>query len=149
MSNEIHALSDLAPSQFPKFRKLKGLPPVPVVKTTSETIVFVHGIRSTHETFQKLANRLYDKGIKFPEFQFCYFDYDYRQSIAESGQKLAVELQGLSETGSQVTIVGHSMGGLVGRLAQLMLERVTMISSHGHERHQSGEIVLWCERKFL
>ena len=30
-----------------------------------------------------------------------------------------------------------------------MLERVTMISSHGHERHQSGEIVLWCERKFL
>ncbi len=44
-----------------------------------------------------------------------YFDYDWRRDLAELGAQLALRLT--VEKASQVSIVGHSMGGLIARIA--------------------------------
>ncbi len=43
------------------------------------------------------------------------FDYDWRRDIAESGAVLALRLA--SERAREVSVIGHSMGGLVARIA--------------------------------
>jgi pimeloyl-ACP methyl ester carboxylesterase len=156
MNTTIYRLSELnQPSVMEEFLALKHGAPTPVVKATPETIVFVHGIRSNHTTFQQLANKLDDLAIKPPAFQFAYFDYDYGQSIAESGRKLAVELKnhlGATSTTTQVTIVGHSMGGLVGRLALLQhghemtfVKRLVMLGTPNHGTLHTGHLGLFLQ----
>ena len=129
-----------------------GVPGVPSAKrarATTQTIVFVHGIRSSHETFEALAGKLRAKGIG-AKFQFAYFDYSYRQSIAESGRQLAKALkENLSDLKTEVTIVGHSMGGLVGRLALLQqrhempfVKRLIMLGTPNHGTLHTGKLGL-------
>ena len=48
-------------------------------------------------------------------FDILLFEYDWTQSLEDSGEKLAKALLGIVHTG--ITLVGYSMGGLVSRLA--------------------------------
>jgi pimeloyl-ACP methyl ester carboxylesterase len=81
-------------------------------------VVFVHGILSDSSTFDKLLPLL-DALDTEDEFDFWVFDYDYKQTITESGDQLAHAIQIRSFGSRRVDIVGHSMGGLVARLAVL------------------------------
>ena len=120
MSYFLFPLSDFEVSDV----RRENLPP--------RAVVFVHGIRSGHSTFEILANRLRALGVG-DEFHFCYFDYKYRQSMAESAQQLADALRKAFNNVCDVTIVGHSMGGLVARLALL---------NHGHEMEFVKRLVM-------
>jgi hypothetical protein len=144
MENNIYHLSELVFARQTLSDYLKGIS----TKSAPKTIVFVHGIRSTHDTFQRLADKLYDEGIRQPNFQFGYFDYDYHKSIAESGRLLAENLKTyLNDLGEQVTIVGHSMGGLVARLALLQnghelpfVKRLVMLGTPNHGTLHTGQL---------
>jgi len=54
-------------------------------------------------------------------FTVRYFDYDWRRDVQELGALLAKRIAGQFETNPDtvISIVGHSMGGLVGRAALL------------------------------
>jgi hypothetical protein len=66
--------------------------------------VFVHGIRSERSTFEELAKQLRIPLRVESEFSFLYFDYHYRQSIAESGSQLADALKRRSMTTATFTV---------------------------------------------
>jgi pimeloyl-ACP methyl ester carboxylesterase len=139
--------SILQPLSSLKQPSVNGVPSDKEPGATTQTIVFVHGIRSSHQTFEALAGKLRAKGIG-AEFQFAYFDYSYRQSIAESGRQLADELkENLTDLKTEVTIVGHSMGGLVGRLALLQhrhempfVKRLIMLGTPNHGTLHTGRL---------
>jgi pimeloyl-ACP methyl ester carboxylesterase len=52
--------------------------------------------------------------LKIAGFDAEFHAYDWRQSLKDSGAKLALAIQ---KDGRQVSLVGHSMGGLVARAA--------------------------------
>jgi pimeloyl-ACP methyl ester carboxylesterase len=111
----------------------------PVDGTESrEVVVFIHGICSSHETFEELASNLRRKGLG-TNVIFAYHDYNFRKSIAESGMELAMALEAAFGESDLVTIVGHSMGGLVSRLALLQrgtslpfVRRLIMLGTPNH-----------------
>ncbi len=63
------------------------------------------------------------------------FDFDWRRDIAETGAVLAMRLQ--SETAREINVVGHSMGGLIARIAmqsavgQRIQRLITLGAPHG------------------
>lgn len=81
--------------------------------------VFIHGIFSDHETFDlMLAKFLLD--TRLSGWTFAYFDYDYFDPIEQNAHALCRNLKSNFEgTDTEVTLVCHSMGGLVARLALL------------------------------
>jgi pimeloyl-ACP methyl ester carboxylesterase len=102
-------------------------------------VVFVHGIFSDHTTFTDLHQGISSQD-EFDNWAFCYFDYDFHQSIPINGLALAHELtRCFAGVEVEVTIVGHSMGGLVGRLALLQhgdtlpfVKRLIMLATPNH-----------------
>jgi pimeloyl-ACP methyl ester carboxylesterase len=84
-----------------------------------QAIVFVHGIYSEAETcFRAMVNCL----TELPQaegWDLWLYDYDFHQSIAKNGEELGEEITKHLSDYSQVHLVGHSMGGLVARLAVL------------------------------
>jgi pimeloyl-ACP methyl ester carboxylesterase len=83
-----------------------------------KAVVFVHGIFSSHVTFDAPRAALAGDP-RFSDWSLDSFDYDFWQSIPENGTKLAETLRTYFRSDHQVTLVCHSMGGLVGRLALL------------------------------
>ena len=109
-------------------------------------VVFVHGIRSSHETFEPLVELLRAKGLEV-DHALWYFDYNYRLRIAENGRYLARELKNFMKPEDEVTIVGHSMGGLVSRLALLQegdkmkfVKRLVMLGTPNHGTLHTGRL---------
>lgn len=97
--------------------------------------VLVHGRGAGGDQFGALARALGAQGHRV----LC-FNYDYRERVAESARKLGAALDSLRmrAVAQQVTVVGHSQGGLVARLAlaedaasktdPYLLPRVTLIT---------------------
>jgi hypothetical protein len=77
-------------------------------------VVLVHGCYSSGGRFRSLADVFELHGQ-----QTVCFNYDYRDSLAESGGQLRAALVALRPhmRDPRVTVVGHSQGGLVARAA--------------------------------
>jgi pimeloyl-ACP methyl ester carboxylesterase len=87
------------------------------VARPDEAIVFVHGIFSSHRTFTK-AHKFFRRVSRNKNFELAFFDYDYTRALIDNGSALAKALllrYGHGET--KVTLICHSMGGLIARLA--------------------------------
>ena len=120
--------------------------------TQPQLVVFIHGIRSKPEVFaaleEKLERKLKENGIEPSVFQFVYFGYKYREKIAKSGEELTAQLKRYCNIPNlKVTIVGHSMGGLVGRLALLQhgdkmpfVKRLVMLATPNHGTLHTGQM---------
>jgi pimeloyl-ACP methyl ester carboxylesterase len=79
-------------------------------------VVFVHGIFSSHETFAFLISR-FTSDAAFDEYDLATYDYDWGEPIQKSGERLRRILSSDRMRDAEVTLVGHSMGGLVSRFA--------------------------------
>jgi pimeloyl-ACP methyl ester carboxylesterase len=84
-----------------------------------KAIVFIHGIFSSHETFQTMHDRLGQIPGFSNNVRHFYYDYDFHNALSVNGAGFAQELSGVFQQGDEVAIVAHSMGGLVARLAVL------------------------------
>ncbi|SAL53637.1 hypothetical protein AWB71_02883 [Caballeronia peredens] len=108
-------MSSYAPAITPfdtNLTAVSGSPP-------RHALVFVHGILSSHVTFLK-AYKYFRRVSKNLGTELAYFDYDYRLGLVENGRALGTALKsryGHGET--TVSLVCHSMGGLIGRLSIL------------------------------
>jgi pimeloyl-ACP methyl ester carboxylesterase len=99
-------------------------------------VVFVHGILSCHDTFAKMRSSfLLDPA--FTAWDVAYFDYDFWQAMPDSAEQLTIALQEtFGGRARELTLVCHSMGGLVSRLAVLgasprlpFLKRLVMLGT--------------------
>ncbi len=77
-------------------------------------VVLVHGCNSSGGRFRSLAQVFELHGQ-----QTVCFNYDYRDSLRESGDQLQTALRGIHRYmhDDRVTVIGHSQGGLVARAA--------------------------------
>lgn len=86
-------------------------------------LVFIHGLGADPVAMQGLLDRL--SGPHVQSYVLVYDDFFRRTEL--NGEDLASELLQLVQGGGagarQVTLIGHSMGGIVGRVAQLSLAR--------------------------
>jgi pimeloyl-ACP methyl ester carboxylesterase len=114
----------------------------------AKVMLFVHGIFSSPKTFTPLLEDHFQDS-EWDDW-FCYgFHYDFHQPIPESGSQLAEKLT--SQFGSfsevEVTLICHSMGGLVGRLALLQkgdelpfVKRLVMLGTPNHGTLHSARL---------
>jgi pimeloyl-ACP methyl ester carboxylesterase len=91
-------------------------------------IVFVHGILSSHVTFA----HLFDSMRNDPRFKYAdlyHFDYRYHDAMTANGTSLANELlRQFGGSSQHVTLVCHSMGGLIARIA-VMSKQLDFVKS--------------------
>jgi surfactin synthase thioesterase subunit len=95
-------------------------------------IIFIHGFNSTNETAWGQFPSLLQGDDNFKDFSIVLYGYPTRvctsvENIHEEGNRLASFLNDIFNTTSpkyrRIILVGHSMGGLVGMHALLILER--------------------------
>ena len=79
-----------------------------------KAIVFIHGMLSDHKRFDKCKTGL---GAALADWDFFYVDYDYHESLSINGKRFSCALQEAFGKDDDVVIVGHSMGGLIARIA--------------------------------
>jgi pimeloyl-ACP methyl ester carboxylesterase len=102
----------------------------------SHAVVFVHGILSSHGTFDSMIGQ-FTKDKRFSGWDVGYFDYDYWQTMQDSARQLRDDLvREFSAATPSLTLVCHSMGGLVARFAVLLhrpqlpfLKRIVMLGT--------------------
>ena len=127
--------------------------PVPVPSDgdpPAHAVVFVHGILSEHTRFRKC----YD-GLSALRKNWCYYyvDYDYHAPLTNNGNYLATTLVRHFRAQDHVVLIGHSMGGLVIRLACLV-QKLPFVSTifllgtpnHGAFRTSSLSILMQMTR---
>ena len=109
MTHDILRLADC----LPRFEVVR-----PSAKATKQrgVIVFIHGIYSSHATFDALLEA-FARDLRFGEYDLATYDYNWGQPILESASQLRRILDVRVPAGAEVTIVAHSMGGLVSRFA--------------------------------
>jgi hypothetical protein len=91
----------------------------------------VHGIFSTGGTFDKMR-ATFEQSAELNAWDLDYFDYDFMQTIPLSSHQLHKHLTG--RPARSVTLVCHSMGGLVARFAILLgdlpcVRRIVMLGT--------------------
>lgn len=100
-----------------KARLLPVAPSLHAVDRRIPPVVLVHGISGGPADLQPIVNRLRDQNVQL--FVLCYDDRGRRTSL--NGLDLAVQLRRLAgwlaPTQRRLTIVAHSMGGIVARMA--------------------------------
>ncbi len=80
-------------------------------ENTHSAVVLVHGLDDPGWMWRDLSPQLLDAG-----YVVIRFEYPNDQPIAESTDLFAIHLEKLKQRGvNRISIVGHSMGGLVGR----------------------------------
>jgi pimeloyl-ACP methyl ester carboxylesterase len=129
-------------------RQIAELPPAfPRSALPGRALVFVHGIFSDHATFEPLMNGLLRKAPALNAVGHYFFDYDFYQTIPNSGLELARTLREAFPDGkTEITLVGHSMGGLVCRAALLqsddlqMVKRLIMLGTPNHGTLQTARL---------
>lgn len=106
------------------------------INASNHVVILVHGILSDSKTFETLLSMLRELDPSDP-FDLWTFDYDYRQPLTKSADQLAEAVNGRAFGKRRVDIVGHSMGGLIARLAVLRhsLPRVTRIVTLATPNH--------------
>jgi hypothetical protein len=100
-----------------------------------QNFIYVHGIRDSPSTFsglQGFLKRSFDD-VK-PPFTIFHHDFSYPwwEHMQSNGDALAKEIVNLGAPKRSVTLFGHSMGGLISRLAVLSDYR----SEHGVAAHE-------------
>ncbi len=81
------------------------------ISSNQSCVVLVHGLDDPGKIWNSLRPTLINNG-----FLVCEFDYPNDQSITDSAQAFAIELAALRAQGiGKISIVSHSMGGLVSR----------------------------------
>ena len=88
--------------------------------TARRAVVFVHGIFSSHDKFAKFHDGLRNPFRDLSDTDIYFYDYQYGNSLERSGETFANELAANFHGGDRnVTLICHSMGGLIARLAIL------------------------------
>jgi pimeloyl-ACP methyl ester carboxylesterase len=115
----------------------------------AKVLVFVHGIFSDHTTFLQLTNGLLEADETLRDWGKFYYDYDFNRPILDNGCDLAKALgDAFPDRKSEITIVAHSMGGLVARAALLqkgdlgMVKRLVMLATPNHGTLQTARLGL-------
>lgn len=99
-------------------------------------VICIHGILSDSSTFVNFLRHV-DALDRDGQLDFWLFDYDYRQPIAQSADQLADAIKSRAYGARRVDLIGHSMGGLVARLAILRnrlphVQRVVTLATPNH-----------------
>jgi len=106
--------------RFEEFADRMGLYRVTPFHPDKEPVIFIHGINSSPSTWDEVLNRLYgDKAIR-DRYEFWTFGYptgapipymaaEYRDAI----QKMLAFRRSRGAAAQEITVVGHSMGGLL------------------------------------
>jgi hypothetical protein len=89
-------------------------------------VVVRHGIMSSREPFQGLSRFI---ELKFSSAFVDNSTYEWRDSVVLNGARLAGEIFAKAE-GRPIVLIGHSMGGLVCRVANLLLTQPDLIPQH-------------------
>jgi pimeloyl-ACP methyl ester carboxylesterase len=98
-------------------RGLRDLRAIPDRVSKKKMIVFVHGILSSSRTFDALVAALANDE-RFADYHLGGFDYDWSEPILKSAERLRRILNNrFRGSFPEVTLIGHSMGGLVSRFA--------------------------------
>lgn len=94
---------------------------------TSKVMIFVHGLCLSHHSWKKDKIELSKETAEKPGFSPIYLHYNTGQSIAKNGAEFADRIEKLVDKWpsrvTDLTIVGHSMGGLVARSARYQGEK--------------------------
>jgi pimeloyl-ACP methyl ester carboxylesterase len=88
-------------------------------------VVFVHGIFSSHETFNTFHDQI-RRDVRFRAFDVFYYDYDFYDALEANGKLFAQALKAVFRADDTVIIIAHSMGGLVARIA-ILFEQLSFI----------------------
>lgn len=112
--------------RFEEYADRIGLYRVTPFHPDKEPIIFIHGINSSPSTWNEVLNRLYgDEAIR-DRYEFWTFGYptgapipymaaEYREAIRE----MLAFRRGRGAATSRITVVGHSMGGLLSKAMTL------------------------------
>lgn len=112
--------------------------------------VYVPGIRPEPSAFDPLRQRL-EREAKVRSFPVAHygFTYPYQEHMEMNGAALAMELTRIGATDRSVTLFGHSMGGLICRLAILdrtpaykLVKRVIMFGTPNHGAVRASSLML-------
>jgi pimeloyl-ACP methyl ester carboxylesterase len=92
------------------------------LKSPSKKIMlFIHGLCMSHHCWKSNDKNLSSSMADTLGFTPIYLNYNTGRTIADNGQQLARQLEQLIDSWpvsvSQITMVGHSMGGLIARSA--------------------------------
>jgi pimeloyl-ACP methyl ester carboxylesterase len=90
-------------------------------------IVVRHGFKSDHKPFIKISNQL--RG-SFTGAVVDNEDYDWTKPVLENGVNLALAILKEYEDSRPLCLIGHSMGGLVCRVANLALTRTVEFQNY-------------------
>ncbi len=106
-----------------KFDELLGLVQLDTTYPHKIPVVFVHGLKSSPNTWRDTLNELRADPVIREHFEFWTFGYTTGPPFPYSAMKLREALQGMAIFRRQmgaptddVVLVGHSMGGLLSRL---------------------------------
>ncbi len=84
-----------------------------------KAVVFIHGIFSSHRTFETMHQWLGQMPGFSNNVRYFHYDYDFHDGLSANGARFAGELSRVFQAHDDVAILAHSMGGLVARLAVL------------------------------
>jgi hypothetical protein len=90
-------------------------------------IVVRHGFNSDHRPFIKLSNRLLGH---FTGTIVDNADYAWTKPVIENGVQLALDILNDYEDSQPLCLIGHSMGGLVCRVANVALTRTVEFQNY-------------------
>jgi pimeloyl-ACP methyl ester carboxylesterase len=114
-----------------------------------QIVVFIHGIFSSHETFNYLLAAFTSDG-DFDGYDLATYDYDWGKPIQKSAERLRELLNSPRiPADAEVTLICHSMGGLVARFAVMggdlkCVKRIVMLGTPNFGAMRASQMsTLW------